>query len=145
MNDDAPRAPDPARRVRDGAAATPLLVTMGAVVESVAPGRCTLSAPIDPRFTQQHGFLHAGAVTTLLDNAAGFAALSLMPEGSDVLSVEFKVNLLAPTAGTRVEAVGEVLRAGRTLSTVRADLFAIAGEVRTHTATFLGTMIRRAG
>lgn len=143
MNDDIGFAPDIARRIRVSAAATPLLVTLGAVVEEVAAGRCKVSAPIDLRFTQQNGFLHAGAVTTLLDNAAGFAALSLMPEGSDVLSVEFKVNLLAPTAGTSVEAVGEVLRAGRTLSTVRADLYAIAGEKRTHTATFLGTMIRR--
>lgn len=143
--DDTALPADAERRIRDGAAATPLLATMGATVEAIAPGRCTVAAPVDPRFTQQNGFLHAGAVTTLLDNAAGFAALSLMPEGSDVLSVEFKVNLLAPTAGTRVEAVGEVLRAGRTLSTVRADLFAIAGETRTHTATFLGTMIRRAG
>lgn len=143
--DDTTLPTDAEHRIRESAAATPLLSTMGAVVASVAPGRCTLAAPVDARFTQQNGFLHAGAVTTLLDNAAGFAALSLMPEGSDVLSVEFKVNLLAPSAGTRVEAIGEVLRAGRTLSTVRADLYAIAGETRTHTATFLGTMIRRAG
>lgn len=138
-------APEVARRICDSAAATPLFTAMGASVASVDPGRCVVTAPIDPRFTQQNGFLHAGAVTTLLDNAAGFAALSLMPEGSDVLSVEFKVNLLAPTSGTRVEAVGEVLRAGRTLSTVRADLYAVTGDGRTHTATFLGTMIRRAG
>lgn len=134
---------DAAARVHAVAAATPLLAEMGATIAALGAGHCTIAAPFDRRFGQQNGFLHAGVVTALLDAAAGFAALSAMPPDSDVLSVEFKVNLLAPATGERFEACAETLRSGRMLSVVRADLYAIAGGVRRPVATFLGTMIRR--
>ena len=91
--------------------------------------------------TQQHGYLHAGVVTTIADSAAGYAAYSLMPAGSEVLSVEFKVNLLRPAKGERFRARAEVIEAGKTLTVVQADVFAVTEQGDQLIATMLGTMI----
>lgn len=115
---------------------------LGMRLHLVEAGRVVVEMPPDKRLTQQHGVLHAGATTTLADTAAGFAALTMMPEGADVMSVEFKINLMAPGKGNLFRADARVLRAGRTITTVEARAQA-RGDDGTWTdyASFLGTMI----
>ena len=95
---------------------------LGVTLERVAPGQIELALPFRADLTQQHGFLHAGIITAVIDSACGYAALSLMEPGAAVLSVEFKVQLLAPARGTRFRALGRVIRAGRTLTVVMGEL-----------------------
>ena len=97
-------------------------------LERVEPGVVEISLPYRKDLAQQHGYLHAGIVTTIADSACGYAAFSLMPASSEVLSVEFKVNLLRPAKGTRFVARAEVIKAGRTLTVVRADVVAYSDE-----------------
>jgi uncharacterized protein (TIGR00369 family) len=91
--------------------------------------------------TQQHGFLHAGALATVADSACGYAALSLMPAGAAVLSVEFKINMLAPAAGDRIVARGRVIRAGKTVTVCWGDVTAYGGFEERLVATMVGTMM----
>jgi uncharacterized protein (TIGR00369 family) len=98
--------------------------TFGVTLARVAPGEVDLALPFRADLTQQHGFLHAGVVTAVVDSACGYAALSLMEPGAAVLSVEFKVQLLAPARGSRFRALGRVVRAGRTLTVVKGELWA---------------------
>jgi uncharacterized protein (TIGR00369 family) len=121
-----PRDPDFAARVRASFAKQRFMATLGARLERVAPGEVVIALPFDPALTQQHGFLHAGVVTTAIDGACGYAAYSLMEPGAGVLSVEFKVNLLAPAVGERFEAVGRVVRAGRTITVCAGEMRAFA-------------------
>ena len=102
-----------------------------------------LVLPIEPRLSQQDGFLHAGVVVAALDSACGYAALTLMPDDAEVLTVELKVNLLAPAGGDSLVAKGEVVRAGRTRTVCRGDAYAEQGPERVHVATMLATMVRR--
>ena len=128
-------------RVRAGFAAQGLMRDWGAEVVSLAPGEVVLAAPITGKVTQHHGFAHAAVSFALGDNAAGFAALSLMPAGREVLTVEMKINLLAPAQGVRLLAVGRVERAGRRLTVTRSEVFAEDAEgARTAVALMLGTM-----
>jgi uncharacterized protein (TIGR00369 family) len=99
---------------------------LGVTLERVAPGEVDLALPFRADLTQQHGFLHAGVVTAVVDSACGYAALSLMEPGAAVLSVEFKVQLLAPARGARFRGLGRVVRAGRTLTVVTGELRAVA-------------------
>jgi len=101
-----------------------MMTTLGVEVTAVGPGRVEMSLPHDNRFTQQHGFLHAGAVASVLDTACGYAAYSVMPPESAVLTATYTVNLLAPAAGERFTITGEVVRAGRTLVVCRGEAFA---------------------
>ena len=101
---------------------------IGARLERVEPGVVEISLPYRKDLAQQHGYLHAGIVTTIADSACGYAAFSLMPASSEVLSVEFKVNLLRPAKGTRFVARAEVIKAGRTLTVVRANVVAYSDE-----------------
>jgi uncharacterized protein (TIGR00369 family) len=119
------------------------MATLGADLAAVARGHVTIALAIEPRLSQQNGFLHAGIVVAALDSACGYAALTLMPADSEVLSVEFKVNLLAPASGDRLVAEGEVVRAGRTLTVCRGDAYAKQEAERVHVATMLATMVRR--
>ena len=115
---------------------------MGATLESLAPGRCALRLAFRPDLAQQHGFFHAGALTALADTAAGYAAFTLMPEGASVLTVEFKVNLLRPGRGAAAVARAEVLKPGRTLLVVRADVACLGAEGGEElAATMLATMM----
>jgi uncharacterized protein (TIGR00369 family) len=139
-----PFAPlDPAfeERVRRSYARQRMLETLGAVLERVAPGEVDIRLPFRADLTQQHGFLHAGAMTTVVDSACGYAALTLMAPDAAVLSVEFKVNLLAPGRGEAVIARGRVLKPGRTLTVVRGDVFAVDGGEERLVATMLATMM----
>ena len=92
--------------------------TIGATLVSVEPGSVTVELPCREDLQQQHGFTHAGAVVSVADSACGYAALSLMPAGAGVLSVEFKVNLVAAAVGDRLLAAGRVVKSGRTLEQI---------------------------
>jgi uncharacterized protein (TIGR00369 family) len=119
-----------------------LMKLIGAQLTRVEPGLIEIGLPFRPDLTQQNGYLHAGIVTTIADSACGYAAYTLMPAGSEVLSVEFKVNLLRPAKGSGFVAVAEVLKPGRTLTVVRSDVFTIDdGGTRELVATMLGTMM----
>jgi uncharacterized protein (TIGR00369 family) len=98
--------PDYEARVRDSFARQGAMAHLGAVLESIAPGRVTIELPYRAELTQQHGYFHAGMVSTVADSAGGYAAYTLFPAGSSVLTVEFKVNLIAPADDERVRAVG---------------------------------------
>ena len=139
----APRDPDYAERVRDGFARQGFMVLIGAELVSVEPGAVAIALPLRPELSQQHGHAHAGAAWAIADSAAGFAAQSLMAAGDGVLTVELKINLLAPARGVRLVARGRVERAGRTLSVCRADVAAVdADGGESAVATALGTFMR---
>jgi uncharacterized protein (TIGR00369 family) len=122
------KALDPAteERIRDSIGRQTLLTTLGVGIVELAGGRVVLDLPYRADLCQQHGYLHAGAITTLADSACGYAAATLMPPDRDVLTVEFKVNLLSPARGERFRATGEVVRAGRTLTVCSAEVVAWA-------------------
>jgi uncharacterized protein (TIGR00369 family) len=122
-----------------------VMATLGASLVEVAAGHVAIALPVEPRLSQQHGFLHAGVVVAALDSACGYAAFTLMPDEAEVLTVELKVNLLAPATGDRVVAAGEVVRAGGTLTVCRGEAYAEQAGGRTHVATMLATMVRRRG
>ena len=136
-----PSNPSFAADVKDSFAKQAVMMTIGAELVGVAPGAVQIFLPYRSDLTQQHGYLHAGIVTTIADSACGYAAYTLMPPNSAVLSVEFKVNLLRPAKGEEFLAVAEVLKPGRTLSVVRADVFANPKSERVLVATMLGTMM----
>jgi uncharacterized protein (TIGR00369 family) len=111
-------------RVRDSFERQGMMTTLGVRLASVERGQVTLALGHDPRFTQQHGFMHAGAVAAVLDTACGYAAFSVMPPEAAVLTVSYSVNLMAPAAGETFTMTGAVLRAGRTLVVCRGEAFA---------------------
>ena len=116
-------------RVRDSLARQGLMATLGVELVAVERGRVDLALRYDDRFTQQHGFLHAGAVASVLDSACGYAAYSVMPADAEVLTVTYTINLLAPAAGQLFSITGSVVRAGRTLVVCRGEAFADDGTV----------------
>lgn len=116
--------------------------TIGARISRIAPGAVDIELPYRDDLTQQTGVLHAGIVAAVLDSACGYAAYTLMPEASDVVSVEFKVNLLAPARGERFTARAKVKKAGRTLTVCDADLVAAQGSEEKLVASMTGTMMR---
>lgn len=136
-----PLAPDPLARVHASFARQGLMQTFAARIEALSPGKCTIAAPITPAASQQHGAAHAGLTFALGDSASGYAALSLMEAGSEVLTVEMKISLLAPAVGEGLVARGEVVRAGRRLTFVRAEVSARAEGQERLVALLLGTMI----
>lgn len=129
------------RKVRENFAQQQFMQTLGAEMTSVEQGKVEIQFAYRPDLTQQHKFVHAGAITTILDSACGYAALSVAPEGKDVLSVEFKVNLLAPAVGESFIARAEVKRAGKTLTVCSADAFARQGTQDKLVATMLATIM----
>ena len=125
-----PRDPDYEVRVRDSFDRQALMHTIGARLGRVEPGWVEIELPFRADLTQQHGYLHAGITSTIADSAGGYAGFSLFPADSSVLTVEFKINLLAPAAGERFLAVGQVLKPGRTLTICSLEVLAISGEQR---------------
>ena len=113
-----------AQRVRESFARQTFMHTLGATLTQVATGAVDIELPFSDTLVQQHGFLHAGVTTAIADSACGYASLSLMSADAAVLSVEFKVNLLAPARGVRFLARGRVLRSGRTITVCRGDVLA---------------------
>lgn len=136
--------PDPGfrDRVRADFAKQSFMATLGAELGRVEPGEVEIALPTTERLAQQNGYLHAGVIASIADSACGYAAYTLMPAESDVLSVEFKLHLLAPAVGDRVSARARVVRRGRTLSVCQADVFSLAGADERHVAMMTATMIR---
>jgi uncharacterized protein (TIGR00369 family) len=134
--------PDFDQEVRCSFAQQSIMNLIGASLSLVEPGIIEITLPYRQDLTQQNGYLHAGIVTTIADSACGYAAFTLMPPGAGVLSVEFKVNLLRPARGDSFVARAEVIKAGKTLTVVRADVFALSAAERSLIATMQGTMIR---
>ena len=120
----APQDETYAERVRTSFAKQAMMATIGASLARVAPGEVDVEVAVSPAIGQQHGFVHAGAVATAADTAAGYAALTLMPPGAGILTAEFKVNLMAPAEGERLIARGRVLKAGRVLIIAQAEVHA---------------------
>jgi uncharacterized protein (TIGR00369 family) len=132
---------DAATRIRDSFAKQGLMTTLGASLGSVTPGAVEIVLVPSPAISQQHGFVHAGAVSAIADSAAGYAALSLMPEGAGVLTTEFKINLVAPAVGKRIIARGRVVKPGRTLTLTQAEVFAISDGQEKLIALLTATMM----
>jgi uncharacterized protein (TIGR00369 family) len=136
-----PRDPQYAARVRASFARQDAMKTIGATLAAVEPGRVVIEMPWAQALTQQHGFLHAGMVATGLDSACGYAGFSLMPAEAAVLTVEYKINLLAPAQGQHFRMVGEVVKPGRTLTIVEGRAYAIDGGSEKLIATMNATLM----
>jgi len=130
-----------ADRVRESFAKQAIMRTFEARLTDVLPGRVEITMPFRDDLTQQHGFLHAGAIATIVDSACGYAAYSLMPADAAVLSIEFKVNMLAPAKGERLIARASVIRAGRQIIVCSGDAFMLSGGGEKHVASMTGTMM----
>ncbi|HEX5866932.1 MAG TPA: PaaI family thioesterase, partial [Beijerinckiaceae bacterium] len=122
-----------------------LMGTLGASLVRVAPGAVDIALPPGPSISQQHGFVHAGAVAAIADTAAGYAALSLMPPDASVLTTEFKINLVAPAVGERILARGRVVKAGRTLTLAQTEVVAERDGKETLVALLTATLMSVAG
>ena len=127
--------------MRESFARQKFMATIHAELVRVAAGEVDIQVPHDPRLSQQHGFLHAGVVTAAVDSACGYAALTLMAEEAEVLTVELKINLLEPATGQHLLARGRVLRSGRTLTVCRGEAVAVNDASETIVATLLTTMM----
>lgn len=136
-------------RVRDSFARQGLMATLGASLVRVVPGLVEIALRPSPTVSQQHGYVHAGAISAIADSAAGYAALTLMPADRDVLTAEFKINLVAPAVGELVQARGTVIKSGRTLTLAQAEVFALRDGrerlVALLTATMVAVTGRRSG
>ena len=141
MSHSSPVDPDFEQRVRASFVRQGLISTLNGKIAFISPGELHIEAPFDERFTQQDGFLHAGIVTTLMNSACGYAAYTLMPADSRVLSVEFKVNFLNPARGDRFKAEGRVAKSGKTISVCEGKLFAFQNGQGTLVAMMQATMI----
>lgn len=133
MSEFKPRDPDWETKARESFARQSAMASIGARLVVLRPGHCEIELPYRRDLCQQHGYLHAGYTTMIADTAAGYAAFSLMPPGSSVLTVEFKVNLMAPGAGGKFLARGHVLKPGKTVTIVEAEVIAEQGAARVTT------------
>ena len=141
MTDFAPQDTDFEARVRESFARQRVMGTIGARLARVAPGEVEIELPFREDLTQQHGYLHAGIVAAVVDSACGYAAMSLAPAGAEVLSIEFKLNLLSPARGESFVARAKVKRAGRNVTVCAGDLYALEGASEKTVATMLATMM----
>lgn len=132
-------------RVRSSFAKQTVMNLIGAELVKVLPGEVEILLPFRHELTQQHGFLHAGIITTIVDSACGYAALSLMPAAASVLTVEFKVNLLAPAQGKRFLARGKVVKPGRTITLCSGEVFVLGSDATKLVATMTATMMTLLG
>jgi uncharacterized protein (TIGR00369 family) len=136
-----PANPQFAERVRASFARQAAMTLIGASMTDVEPGRCVIELPVRDDLGQQHGYVHGGVVGMIADSAGGYAAFTLMPPDASVLTVEYKINMLAPAAGELLIATGEVLKPGKTLSIVRTEVVAVAGGKRTRVAAMQQTLM----
>jgi len=123
-----PATPDYAERIRESFARGNMMELIGAEIAAIEPGYVAIALPHADALMQQHGFFHAGAVATIADTAGGYAAYTLFPAGTSVLTAEFKINFLAPAKGARLLARGHVVKPGRTLTTCDMEVFAIRAD-----------------
>jgi uncharacterized protein (TIGR00369 family) len=140
-----PKNPEYAQRVQASFDRQGAMALLGARLARVAPGECDIELPFKPELTQQHGYFHGGIIGTIADSAGGYAAFSLMPADSSVLTVEFKMNLLAPGDGDLLIARGRVVKAGRTLVVTQIDVFVSKSGRETLCATLLETLMTMHG
>jgi uncharacterized protein (TIGR00369 family) len=140
-----PKDPGYAERVRASFARQAAMRTIGASLEVVAPGRVVIALPWAEPLTQQHGFLHAGMVATALDSACGYAGFSLMPDDAAVLTIEYKINLLAPAQGERFRMEGVVVKPGRTVTVTEGRAYAVEGGREKLIATMNCTLMAVVG
>ncbi|MBU1451148.1 MAG: PaaI family thioesterase [Proteobacteria bacterium] len=140
-----PANPAFADRVRRSFARQGFMAYLGAELTRVEPGFCEIVLPYQPQLTQQHGFFHAGVVGTLADNSGGYAGFSLLSADTSILTVEYKLNLLAPAQGERLTARGRVLKAGRTIIAARCQVFALDQGREKLVAHCLMTLMALAG
>jgi uncharacterized protein (TIGR00369 family) len=136
-----PRNPDWEATVGGSFARQGVMGLIGAELAALAPGHCEIRLPFRDDLTQQHGYFHAGMTATIVDSAGGYAGLTLMPAGAEVLSVEFKLNLLAPADGEYLIAEGQVLKSGKNLVITRGEVYAIKNGKATHCATMQHTLM----
>jgi uncharacterized protein (TIGR00369 family) len=132
---------DAEARVRESFGRQGYMGTLGAELVHVGEGEVDIALPFSQRLVQQDGFLHAGVVAGATDSACGYAALTLMDDAAEVLTVEFKINLLAPAAGQRLLARGRVIRSGRNLTVCRGDAVTVTDGQEKHVATMTATVI----
>ncbi len=140
-----PRNADWEATVRASFARQKVMSLIGAEMGALAPGQCEIRLPFRDDLTQQNGYFHAGITGTIVDSAGGYAGLTLMPAGADVLTVEFKLNLLAPADGELLVAEGQVLKSGRNLVITRGEVYAIRGGRAVHCATMQQTLMTMHG
>ena len=140
-----PRNPDWEAAVRASFARQKVMRLIRAELGALAPGHCEIRLPFRDDLTQQNGFFHAGITGTIVDSAGGYAGLTLMPAGAEVLTVEFKLNLLAPADGDLLVAEGQVLKSGRNLVITRGEVYAIRNGKATHCATMQQTLMTMHG
>lgn len=133
--------PDFESRVRTSFDRQGAIISLGARLIDLIPGEARIEMPFNPSFTQQDGFLHAGIVTTIVDSACGYAAYTLMPGGSRVLTVEYKVNFLSPAKGEKFIAIGKVVKSGRKLTVCSGEVFAYENGEEMQVALMQATMI----
>ena len=133
------------RRVRESFERQGLMKYLGAGLVSLEPGGVVIRVPFRGELTQQHGYFHAGVTGAIADSACGYAAYTLMPADSSVLTVEYKMNLLAPADGEELIARARVVRSGKTLKVCSADVFVLKGGAENHCATMLSTVMCLAG
>jgi uncharacterized protein (TIGR00369 family) len=143
MSSFQPQDPEFEKRVRQSFEQQRVMKVLNATLGRVEPGIVEISFPYSIDLTQQDGFIHAGIIATIADSACGYAAYTLMPANSRVLSVEYKVNLLRPAAGEAFLAHAEVVKAGKTITVVTCDVIARANDSSKTVATMLATMIQR--
>lgn len=134
-------SPEVEARIRASFERQGLMAHLGARIVHVAPGRVRIVLPRRHEVTQQHGYFHAGATSAIADSAGGYAAFTVFPENTSVLTVEYKINLLAPAAGDHLEAVGTVVKSGRTLTVCRLEVLAVEDGTQTLVATGQQTLI----
>jgi uncharacterized protein (TIGR00369 family) len=132
---------DFAMRVRGSFARQAAMRLIGAALTEVTPGQVTIVLPVRDELTQQHKFVHGGVVGMIADSAGGYAAFTLMPADASVLTVEYKINMLAPATGETLVARGAVLKPGRTVSVVRADVFGVTAGKEKLVATMQQTLM----
>jgi uncharacterized protein (TIGR00369 family) len=140
-----PRNPDWEATVRGSFARQKVMQLLGAEMGALSPGHCEIRLPFRDDLTQQNSYFHAGITGTIVDSAGGYAGYTLMPQGSDVLTVEFKLNLLAPADGDYLVAEGQVLKSGRNLIIARGEVYAIKNGRATHCATMQQTLMTMHG
>ncbi|MEU9291786.1 PaaI family thioesterase [Streptomyces sp. NPDC048275] len=135
-------SPEVRKRIQESFDRQGLMRHLGARITRIAPGCVHIALPGRPEVTQQHGYFHAGATSSIADSAGGYAALTLFLEDTEVLTVEYKINLLAPALGDHIEAIGTVLKAGRTLTVCQLEVYGVGDGRRKLVANGQQTLIR---
>ena len=140
-----PLDPDFKNRINESFSRQKFMDFIGAEISNLGPGYCEIQVPYKKELSQQHGYFHAGVIGTLADNSGGYAAFTLMPSDASILTVEYKLNLMAPGDGDLLISRAQVIKPGRTLTTCRSEIFVVKNRVKTLCAVALMTMMVLSG